>query len=396
MEFWRLATSIQAFSSLLMAIFFVALARTSKSRALWLWSGAWLANLVALSIVSAYWGQLVPLVTVAGAGGYVFFKSAFVVLIALGVVALDDGRRSIRWVPTLAALVALAIVAGALSTRSFYLVSFIEGGVIIAGLTGAALHALRHPLPRVRWLAGFMLARALLAFLEFIGNLSLWRHWPAAAAVDMPVLMTASSSLDAIVEWAIGLAALLVFYELTQRRLLQANAALQATQQRMRELVTHDQLTGLLNRRALPAILQAARTAGASIVFFDIDHFKTVNDTRGHDVGDACLVRFAAALKASFRDDDHVLRYAGDEFIVIAPGLSGEGLHGRVEGVRTRLIARQLGTPAIPFSHGVVDLPAGGDPEAALREADRAMYANKARHSERDPASRVTPLRPAS
>lgn len=83
---------------------------------------------------------------------------------------------------------------------------------------------------------------------------------------------------------------------------------------------TTPQLTGLKNRRALAAVLRAAYDTGATIVFFDLNDFKEINDSLGHQAGDEWRKRFADALRASFRPDDHVFRFAGDEFVVIAQG----------------------------------------------------------------------------
>jgi diguanylate cyclase (GGDEF)-like protein len=150
----------------------------------------------------------------------------------------------------------------------------------------------------------------------------------------------------------------------------------------LRRLADRDPLTGLVNRRALPEVLRQVQPHGAALVFFDLNDFKRVNDEHGHQAGDACLVRFAAALSASFRPSDAVVRYAGDEFVVVASGLDEDAIAERIGAVRLRLTA-PAGELPVRFSFGIGTLPPGGDPDEALRAADEAMYRAKPGSSSR-------------
>jgi diguanylate cyclase (GGDEF)-like protein len=115
----------------------------------------------------------------------------------------------------------------------------------------------------------------------------------------------------------------------------------------------------------------------------DLDHFKPVNDTYGHEAGDRLLVEMARRLTAALRADDTVARLGGDEFVVLLPGLQSMG-------ECEMLVDRLLGCLAAPFavgdgvqvtltgSIGVRVVPStGGEPEALLRDADQALYAAK-------------------
>ena len=125
---------------------------------------------------------------------------------------------------------------------------------------------------------------------------------------------------------------------------------------RLQELTLRDELTGLLNRRGLDVMLpeQAKRSKRSGrpviVVYGDIDRFKALNDTYGHERGDEVLVAVAGALQAAFRETDLIARLGGDEFCVIAeaddidPALLG-GAPGRRGVTRCR---RELGMTVEP------------------------------------------------
>ena len=129
---------------------------------------------------------------------------------------------------------------------------------------------------------------------------------------------------------------------------------------------------------SLPEIFRAVQPRGALLLFFDLDDFKKINDLRGHAAGDACLKVFANALRDSFRPDDHVIRYGGDEFLVVANGLDTAAAHARIDEVRKRMQRAGSGELVCQFSVGMAELAPGGHPEAALELADARMY--KAKH----------------
>ncbi|HEU0299085.1 MAG TPA: GGDEF domain-containing protein [Longimicrobium sp.] len=147
----------------------------------------------------------------------------------------------------------------------------------------------------------------------------------------------------------------------------------------VRSLSLTDPLTGLGNRRHMEVVMAhawAAARRGEPLVVMalDLDGFKEVNDTRGHDGGDELLCAVAAALRAEARGSDVLVRYGGDEFLVILPGSTVEGAHALAERVRRRLDGR------VGISAGVAAYVAEHDTsEALIREADRRLYEAKAR-----------------
>jgi diguanylate cyclase (GGDEF)-like protein len=147
-----------------------------------------------------------------------------------------------------------------------------------------------------------------------------------------------------------------------------------------------DPLTGLPNRAALDARLaeEVERSVRygqpLSILFVDIDHFKEINDTRGHQVGDEVLQSMASVLRSTIRTPDFVARYGGEEFVIIAPGTwtaDGAVLGGRIQDAVARLAPQPLGGP-ITVSIGIAGVPEHGrDPSVVLWIADLALYAAK-------------------
>ncbi|WHO39285.1 GGDEF domain-containing protein [Sphingobium sp. AP49] len=157
-----------------------------------------------------------------------------------------------------------------------------------------------------------------------------------------------------------------------------------------RRAAEHDHLTGLPNRRAFEAVLreelQLARERGEqlSVAFCDIDHFKLVNDTHGHDTGDRVL-KFVAGLLSKISDDRcHVARHGGEEFVMLFRGKTAAETCEAVDAVREDLATRSLVNRTngermerVSFSAGVANVLAYDDPRAALKAADRALYLAK-------------------
>jgi len=138
---------------------------------------------------------------------------------------------------------------------------------------------------------------------------------------------------------------------------------------RLAEEASVDPLTGVANRRMLERTLTRLRTDDTVIVL-DLDHFKVINDTLGHDEGDRVLRALGRALGESVRASDRVGRYGGEEFVVI---LSGGQADPFLRRFQHEWLARR--PQPVTFSAGVA--PAMPDPQRALKAADRAMYRAK-------------------
>jgi diguanylate cyclase len=165
--------------------------------------------------------------------------------------------------------------------------------------------------------------------------------------------------------------------------------ALVAAWNRAHHLSMRDPLTGLYNRRYLEETmgreLPRARRLGESVgvIVIDIDHFKRLNDTFGHDAGDFVLERTGELLRAATRNSDIACRFGGEEFAVILPGATLLVARNRAEAIRAALESLKIefeGTPLGPVtvSAGVASMPPHGQDWAyTLQQADRALYTAK-------------------
>jgi diguanylate cyclase (GGDEF)-like protein len=176
----------------------------------------------------------------------------------------------------------------------------------------------------------------------------------------------------------------------TGQRILQLEDSLLEAREEMRYKATHDALTALLNRGTIMELLarELARTrrekACTVVVLGDVDHFKRVNDTYGHPVGDEVLREVARRLLASVRSYDLVGRYGGEEFLVVLNNCNASMAMERAEQIRNEIcrlpIATTQGGLSIALSLGVFAYR-GQAPLAVddvLVEVDRALYAAKA------------------
>ena len=163
----------------------------------------------------------------------------------------------------------------------------------------------------------------------------------------------------------------------------------QSMHSRLAEQIGSDPLTGCLNRRSLESHLRSdlrqGRRRGSSVAVaaIDVDHFKAVNDSRGHPVGDVVLQQLAGIMKATARDTDSVARFGGDEFVIVLPDTGWQGALTFAERLRRRVDDFTFGPAGAPIELTVsvgVALARSSDPVSSdmlLKEADNALYKAK-------------------
>ena len=212
----------------------------------------------------------------------------------------------------------------------------------------------------------------------------------------VPILLLADQGDDARITRAMELGVNDYIYRPVDRQELLArlrtqvkrktyNDHLRLSVTRTIEMAVTDGLTGLHNRRYLDSHLDtlferaSSRHRPLSILIADIDHFKRVNDTHGHDAGDAVLKEFARRLRQNVRGIDLACRYGGEEFVIAMPDTDGETALVVAERVRAHIAGREFEITgaklSLTTSIGVTSLRYVGDSvEALMKRADVALY----------------------
>ncbi|GAA4862261.1 GGDEF domain-containing protein [Pseudonocardia benzenivorans] len=264
-------------------------------------------------------------------------------------------------------------------------------------LAARAAGAAAHELPALGWIALAALVYLVVNNMLVVGAVALGEGLgqprTLLGGLDDHVLELATLCLGAMValvltadRWtaALALAPLLVLQRAVQVRQLE-------------EAATTDQKTGLLNTAAWRSaaarrLERADRSGGAAVLIADLDHFKSVNDTHGHLVGDAVLAAVAAELRAEVRQHDLVARFGGEEFVVLLTDLTAGGAGRRevlavAERIRARVAGLGVPVPAaagpvvvdgLSISIGAAMFPEDGEElEKVLAVADESLYAAK-------------------
>ncbi len=200
----------------------------------------------------------------------------------------------------------------------------------------------------------------------------------AAAYVGMVVVVLLSSTF------------LTTRVQSTREHLRRQKSELARALEQIRELATHDDLTGLLNRRAMLDRMQLEQRrslrSGSPLLIaqLDIDHFKAVNDTHGHAAGDLVLQRFADTVRRNVRDTDVLARWGGEEFVLLLCDTPAADAVALMERLRQAVQAMQVPVPqgggpiTVTVSIGLARHTPADPLAGTLERADRALYAAKA------------------
>ena len=199
-----------------------------------------------------------------------------------------------------------------------------------------------------------------------------WRHLKADGTIIQVLTFVRELPHDE------GLARLVAIVDVTERL---------ATEARIAHMAQHDALTGLPNRdhlrgRMEEAMARVRRGESMAVLCLDLDHFKAVNDTLGHPVGDTLLKAVTDRLRKCVREVDTVARFGGDEFIVLQPGIE----HPEQAGILAQRLIETVSEPysldghqvVIGMSVGIaVALTDSDDPDTLIKNADMALYRAK-------------------
>jgi diguanylate cyclase (GGDEF)-like protein len=319
-----------------------------------------------------------------------------VILIVVAAVVM-----SARRIPRPLLLIGLGLVAMAVADSTYaYLTNagaYSSGNIVDTGWVAAYLLLAAAGFERPREVAGEADPRRESAPLS-LGQIAL----PYALAVPACLIGAKELIFDRrqdtfVVFTCVSVLVLVVLRQLAtlvenrqlNRTLERTIADLRASEEELRHLAFHDPLTKLANRsvmqdRVTQALLRRERSGdGVSVIMLDVDDFKLVNDTLGHQAGDALLVAAAERLRACVRREDTVARVGGDEFGVLVTGV------GRSDTDADRLAERILEAFGVPFTLAGREVPvsvsigiahssdAVADEDTLVRNADMALYAAK-------------------
>ncbi len=143
---------------------------------------------------------------------------------------------------------------------------------------------------------------------------------------------------------------------------------------------SHDELTGAYNRTGYELLLSSIDLKSTYMMLFDVDNFKTINDTYGHETGDKALVKLVQILKKNFRSDDYICRIGGDEFVVFmvhATEMQHELIVQKIDQINKDLSSPNDGLPPMSISVGIVHGTEAADSESLFEKTDEAMYQAK-------------------
>lgn len=202
--------------------------------------------------------------------------------------------------------------------------------------------------------------------------------------------LTPEAEVDRVINLSKAMLERMTLVELAMERSQAESDQLRANLAKARIEADVDHLTRLPNRRAferrLASAAQEAQMSGKPlcVAFCDVDHFKSVNDTHGHDAGDRVLVAIAGLLNSNASDECFVARHGGEEFVILFYGLDADAALCKLDGIRSaqamkQMVNRKTGKPfgKITFSGGIATVTSADDVRDALRRADEALYQAK-------------------
>ncbi len=393
MELSSVGPVVQAVGAGLLAVIFLYLSRGKGNRVLGAAGVGWLFLFAAMTSALAFHSFGVRFEREI----LLYFKLLF--LVALSIAAIRMDREVSLFKPLAVAAIAalpisLLVARIAVSEQRFYQ---IHVGILAVGWLLISVFIFQSPRAGLgRQFSGLL--ALLSAGVQFAAVVVSSTASPEFAQQ----LIAYSSFFDVLLEMLFGIGLIIWAMEDTERRLAALHARTVDDTRRSKRKATLDPLTDTHNRFFLDEIrpqLESSDTGG-SIVLIDVDGLKRINDTEGHEEGDRAIWTVANAIKKLVRGNDHVIRWGGDEFLVVLPGMDEDLARRRFYMLPSKIdevkqSSRSGGKPYMKFlaaSVGVHIYSKRIPLDVAISQADRVMYERKRAHRElRGPAGERNP-----
>lgn len=396
----RVGLASQFATTVLLMMLFLLLRQQSRRHTYFLyWTWAWVMlafGLLAL-FVQFYYLNLTWRGVLEGESGtrlanslYQFGKIAFLVFILAGVLNYARGTRSgsvVFWGLSVALLFAVLTFS---FTQS--LAQAVRWQVPITVAAYAAGSYIMLALPRSRRTLGSRVTGINLSAFALVWAFNLLAFSPLQSMGEsvmlfgdvMTRLSLYNAFVDQVLEMLLAFGMVLILHEDTRREVEAAHAELALAHQELKSESLRDSLTRALNRRAFNegAGLRAARASYGTVIVFDLDNLKRVNDSHGHQAGDRLLRYFVEVVRPNMRPSDKLYRFGGDEFLLVMPRAKRTDVVPRFQRLLTQVEPLPLHQSEdislrLEVSMGAASYESGDQLEAAVNEADREMYRNK-------------------
>lgn len=370
-----------AFGALVLATLLVGLFAYRRRTYILQWASGWLFEAIALALLSREWPVLLLGRVVVGVAELCNVGAALLFLLSA-----DNFRQQPRFNPKDAWYLLPVVLWFTLAPLAFGVTSVVVPGYVLAmALFGTAAVAYLLLLKRTRLVGAGVVGVAFLL-------ITLLHGWLARLATQDPTTWDTNALAGLIPASLLSLAAgigmhVLVFEDLTWE-LRQTNRRLEAAHVELEQLVITDPLTGCYNRRFFLEVInrevQRHRRYNTplSVLFVDVDRFKEVNDTLGHEAGDAALKLVADFLRKNVREADFIFRWGGDEFLMLLTCPEEEARHkgSELRRVFDEWVKERPYPPGFGLSVGAAELPPDrADFLSVIKEADARMYREKTR-----------------
>jgi diguanylate cyclase (GGDEF)-like protein len=367
---FEIAVAVHLAGSLVLALFFVLLERHDPRPYLAEWMAAWIAQAIALAVflTALRWGWTVSL------AAYLFLEAGHGLLLCTAARSYRGVRlRRSRYLWMLLPLGVWAAAGPFLipDARTLHTAQF-----AVVAATELAAAALLWPRGEFSGM-GVRMTAQVLALIGAFHTLPVLAFGGAFGPDLASLPLQAVPFVTLLLQMLLALGMVLTVTESTQHALTMSNAQLQEAEHRLKVLAETDPLTGCFNRRVFRELVDELRSGRQPprgvVLMLDLDDLKDVNDRHGHAAGDEAIRRAAEAIRGHTRGTDIVVRWGGDEFVIVIPGATSADAQARRESVAAALVHDGLSA-----SLGLAVYGEGKDIMTAVDEADQAMYEAKA------------------